>query len=353
MVKQANSQMTAQLSGKALLGWRILQWLFLAIGLTILSLLFFAPQIGIHAFWNGLIPVAPLLLVLLPGLWRNVCPLAFSAILPHRIGLSAKKRLTVARQGKLILTGVILLMLILPWRHLVLDNNGPATGVVLILLGAMAFYMGTQYEWKSGWCSGMCPVHPVEKFYGSRPLAPMPNAQCTSCHNCVIPCPDSTKLLQPEKQDNTRNHKLAATLLIGGFPGYIWGWFHIRDYHGTEGLEHILAAYTLPLAGMAFTLAVYLFLRKNSGIEKSLLTRIFAAAAVTCYYWYRLPALIGFGIYPGDGMLVDLSGQVPNYLPFILQGAALLFFSWWLLWKPTPQTSWTIRPPFANRRKRL
>ena len=66
MVKQANSQMTAQLSGKALLGWRILQWLFLAIGLTILSLLFFAPQIGIHAFWNGLIPVAPLLLVLLP-----------------------------------------------------------------------------------------------------------------------------------------------------------------------------------------------------------------------------------------------------------------------------------------------
>jgi len=114
-----------------------------------------------------------------------------------------------------------------------------------------------------------------------------------------------------------------------------------------------LEAQYLNVAGMAFTLAVYLFLRKNSGIEKSLLTRIFAAVAVTCYYWYRLPELIGFGIFPGDGMLVDLSGQLPNYLPFILQGAALLFFSWWLLWKPTPQTSWTIRPPFANRRKRL
>ncbi len=351
MVKQTNTQMTVPLSGRALLGWRILQAVFLVAGLGILALLFFAPQPGIHAFWNGLIPVAPLLLVLLPGLWRNVCPLAFSAVLPHRLGISKKKRLSVARQGKLMLTGVVLLLLILPWRHILLDTNGPATGLVLMALGAVAFYMGFRYEWKSGWCSGMCPVHPVEKFYGSRPLAPMPNAQCTSCHNCVIPCPDSTKFLQPQKQGNTRFHKLAATLLVGGFPGYIWGWFHIRDYYGTEGLRHILFAYAMPLAGMAFTLALYLFLREIIRVEKSLLTRVFAAAAVTCYYWYRLPALIGFGIFPRDGMLVDLSAQLPHFLPYLLQVATLLFFSWWLLWKPHTQTSWTIRPPFVGSRE--
>lgn len=352
MVKQAEPQMTSQLAGKALIGWRMLQGVFLAIGLGIIALLFFAPQIGIHAFWNGLIPVAPLLLVLLPGLWRNVCPLAFTAVLPHRLGISQKKRLPVAMQGKLILGGVVLLMLILPWRHIVLDTNGPATGVVLLVLGAVAFYMGSRYRWKSGWCSGLCPVHPVEKFYGSRPLAPMPNAQCTSCHNCVIPCPDSTRSLQPLVQDNTRFHKQAATLLIGGFPGYIWGWFHVRDYFGTAGFDHVFTAYAIPLAGMSFTLALYLFLRQKSSLPASLLTRIFATAAVGCYYWYRLPELIGFGIFPGDGMLVDLSGTLPAYLPYALQGAMLLFLSWWLIFKPHQQNSWTLRPPYEIKRKR-
>ena len=344
--------MEAPLGGRELMGWRMFQVVFLLIGLSILALLFFAPQIGIHAFWDGLIPVAPVLLVLLPGLWRNVCPLAFSAILPHRLGISSKKRLSLAQQGQLMLTGLLLLLFLLPWRHILLDNHGPATGAVLMLLGGAAFFMGTRYQWKSGWCSGMCPVHPVEKFYGSRPLAPMPNAQCSACHNCVIPCPDSTKNLQPQKQGGTPFHKWVAALLTGGFPGYIWGWFHVPDYSGTEGFGHIFFAYAMPLAGMAVTLAFYFFLRQMKWVAQPLLTRIFATAAVTCYYWYRLPALIGFGIFPGDGMLVDLSSHLPGFFPCLLQGTALLFFSWWLLVKQHTQNSWTLRPPYAVNGKK-
>lgn len=342
--------MTTPLPGRAKMVWRLLQWCFLVVGVGILTLLFFAPQLGIQALWNGLIPVAPLLIVLLPGLWRNVCPLAFSAILPHRLKISRQKRLSKSQQGKLLLAGVLLLYLLLPWRHLLLNHNGAATGVLLLLLGAAAFYMGSQYQWKSGWCSGMCPVHPVERFYGPRPAASVANAQCAACHNCVVPCPDSTPYFQVQGEGNTPHQKLAATLMIGGFPGYIWGWFHVPDYYGTNGFNHILSAYVWPLAGMSLTLAIYIFLRKKNVLDNSLLTRLFATAAVSCYYWYRLPELIGFGNFHGDGMLVDLSRQLPPAVPLVLQATALLFFSWWLIFKAHRPHSWNIRPPFANNR---
>ena len=40
------------------------------------------------------------------------------------------------------------------------------------------------------------------------------------------------------------------------------------------------------------------------------LPKVFAAAAVCTYYWYRLPALAGFGPHPGTGLLVDLTASV-------------------------------------------
>ncbi len=52
--------------------WRLVQVAVWAIGLAILVLLFVAPTIGLHAFWDVLIPVAPALLVIAPGgAWRS------------------------------------------------------------------------------------------------------------------------------------------------------------------------------------------------------------------------------------------------------------------------------------------
>ena len=52
--------------------WRLLQGVFFAIGVVILAALFLKPALGLHLLWNVLIPVAPALLVLAPGVWRNV-----------------------------------------------------------------------------------------------------------------------------------------------------------------------------------------------------------------------------------------------------------------------------------------
>ena len=351
MSQKTHLQARDVLKGSQLYFWRAIQYVTFLIGTFIFLALIFYPTLGIHDFWNILIPLAPLLLVLVPGLWRNICPLSFISILPHRLKISRKKRLKVASQGKFMLAGVILLYLILPLRHIMLDTSGPATAAVLFLLGIIAFWVGVKYEWKSGWCSGLCPVHPVEKLYGSTPKASFPNAQCTTCKNCVIPCPDSSPNTHPLVQLKTPSHRLAGILLLGGFPGFIWGWFHVPDYYGLEGLAQIAMAYGLPLLGMTVTLSIFHLLYQNISQKHTLaLFRVFAMAAVVCYYGYRLPALIGFGMFPGDGMLVDLSQWLPEYISYILQGTTLFFFSWCLLWKRNVAVSWKIKPPFDSRK---
>ncbi len=330
--------------------WRIVQTLVWLIGVGILVALLFFPKIGIHAFWNVLIPVAPVLLVLAVGLWRNVCPLASTALFPRHVGISKKKKLSVAQQGRLNLIGVIVLLLVVPLRHVILDTNGPATATAIIGLVVVAVIMGMFYDWKSGWCSGLCPIHPVEKLYGMNVAVSLPNAHCDECRQCVTPCPDSTPNMHPLEEKKTVFHRLAGTIMIGGFAGFIWGWYQVPDYHGSEGWQHLVEAYSLPFLGFAVTLVLFLALsrilpEKNEGI----LIRIFAAAAVSCYYWYRLPALFGFGPFPGDGMLVDLSDTLPAWWPIISNIVTTLFFVWWLVIRKQVERNWAIRPPYQIR----
>ncbi len=72
------------------------------------------------------------------------------------------------------------------------------------------------------------------------------------------------------------------------------------------------------------------------------------AAAVSIYYWYRLPALIGFGIIEGDGVLIDLSLTLPTWFPYLLQITSTLFFMWWIVFNKKEMTSWLIRPPYEK-----
>ncbi len=341
------------LSSLTLTYWRIAQILVGMIGLSIFFSLIFIPEIGIHAFWNVLIPVAPALFVVSVGLWRNVCPLASTSLLSRHLGFARNKKLKVKQQEKFQLISVISLLLIIPLRHTIFDTNGPATALIIGLLALIAIVLSFRYDWKSAWCSGLCPIHPVEKLYGRKSLFELPNAHCKSCVNCVTNCPDSTKSINPiPKKKKRLNEKIVGTLIVGGFPGYIWGWFHVQDYYNNEGWHHLISTYSIPFVAMTTTLVVFLFLKKVvSKKNEILLINLFATAAVSIYYWYRLPALIGFGIFPTDGMLVDLSQTLPIWFPLILQFSTTIFFSWWMIFNKKEMSSWVIRPPYANQKK--
>jgi ferredoxin len=330
------------------LPWRIVQTLVFLVGLSIVTALIAWPRVGLSALWNVLVPVAPALLVVAPGLWRNVCPLGSTGLWPRHMNFSARRRLSPTAQGWFALCGVGLLLLIVPLRHVLLNVNGPVTGVVLLVVGALAFMLGTRFEWKSAWCSGLCPVHPVEKLYGQRPALSVANAHCTECFRCTEVCPDSTSSMSPLVSPATPGHRIAGTLLVGGFPGYVWGWFQVPDATDIT-VSNIMAPYAWPLGGLALSLVLYLLLRRLVGVERSeVLGRLFAAAAVSLYYWFRLPMLIGFGAFDGNGVLIDLHASAPSWLPLVLQYSSALFFLWWLVLRTAPRRAWALRPRFAE-----
>jgi hypothetical protein len=342
----------APLSGPTLLAWRIAQTLVWLIGALILVALFLWPNLGLLLFWNILIPVAPLLFVLVPGIWRNVCPLATTVLLPRHFGLSKRKTLSFRTLGQLNLLGVLTFYAIVPLRHAVFNCHGEATGLLLVALGALGLAMGFRYEWKSAWCSGLCPVHPVEKLYGAKALWTTANAHCDRCMNCVIPCPDSTPNMHPGASKKTIYHRWSGVLVSGGLPGFIWGWFQVPDQTRLT-FSAWAQVYAWPLMGLGVTLAIYVAGMRliHAGLQRPWL-HIFAATGVSCYYWYRIPALLGFGKFGASGRLVDLSQSLPGWTVWVIPILSSLFFFYWLVFRPSQNLSWVRRPPFGARGER-
>jgi hypothetical protein len=242
--------------------WHWAQGLVWAAGMAIWVALIVWPRLGLHLLWNVLIPVAPALLVLAPGVWRNVCPLGSMSFVPHHSGLSRRKNLSPVWRGRLYLGALILLLVVVPLRKVVLDTNGPLLAAVLAAVGLLAIGLGLAFNWKGGWCSSLCPVYPVELLYGSRPLVSVRNAHCADCSCCVAPCSDSTNGVTPRSAVKTRLGRQVGIVLTGCFPGFVWGWYQVPTYSGMDGFRHLPLAYGLPYLAGALTLALYLAVRK-------------------------------------------------------------------------------------------
>jgi hypothetical protein len=328
--------------------WRTLQMLVWLLGLGIVVALVLSPAVGLVALWSVLIPVAPALLVFAPGLWRNVCPLGTTALAARHAGLSARRPLSHRGRAWLVLLGVVALFAIVLCRRLGLDQSGPATAGVLSGLALLSVVMGLTFDWKSGWCAGLCPLFGVEMLYGSKPLVSVTNAHCDSCQFCCAPCPDSTRGMHPLGGTRGAIQRLTEVLLVGGFPGFVWGWFHLPYLDATSlGWHELTSACSQPFVAMALTLSLFVLVRHLVPAKAELtLVRVFAAATVSCYYWYRLPMLLGYGHFPGDGVLIDLRGVLPAWWVIVTRALTTGLFFWWLVFHTGPARSWSLRPPF-------
>jgi len=341
-----------QLSARSILIWRIVQTAVWMLGAAILFCLLFYPPIGVLLFWNILIPVAPALIVVVVGVWRNVCPLATTNLLPRHLGLSNRRKLSPKQLGILNLIGVLALYIIVPLRHALFNANGVATGLLIISMAVIGVSLGFFYEWKSAWCSGLCPIHPVEKFYGGNILMSVPNAHCNECMKCVAICPDSTPNVNPKSYVKSSNQKATALLIVGGLPGFIWGWFHVPDETQLTTLYAFFSVYTMPLIGFIATLVVYATLSAiiQPKYERRLIG-FFAASGVSCYYWFRIPALFGFGDFAKDGLLINLRNVIPEWSITAVTITTTAFFFYWLLGRKQNRKSWLIRPQFGKKTK--
>ena len=71
--------------------WRVLRLLSVPTLVGIAILLLVDPTDGLKLWWGLLIPGLPLLWLVAPGIWRNVCPLAATNQLPRTAGFSRAK----------------------------------------------------------------------------------------------------------------------------------------------------------------------------------------------------------------------------------------------------------------------
>lgn len=326
--------------------WRLVQYLVLLAGVALVACLFLRPALGLDLLWNGLIPLAPLVLVVLPGVWRNVCPLATFSLLPQRLGLGLGHPLSRSQAGRLSLLGLLALLLIVPLRHVCLDRNAGATALMLLAAAAAAFMGGWKHAARSAWCNSLCPIHPAEKLYGQVPVWTPANARCGSCGKCSRPCPDSTRAMNPSVTASSSLERWSGHVMAGGFAGFVWGWHQVGDVSGPLTLADVVLAYAWPMGGGALSLASYALAwrySKNTPEFRRRLLRGYAWAAVTLYYWFRIPALMGFGEHPGTGMLVDWTawGEWPAWLARVTSTG---FLSWFILLRGATPASWLHRP---------
>jgi hypothetical protein len=342
--------MTSDLPIGSLRTWRLSQLAAWLAGLVMVACMIVVPPVGVTMFWNMLIPAAPALLVVAAGAWRNVCPLATTAMLPDRLGWSRGIKLSPAGRARLNLVAVGALLGLTPLRHVAFNTSGHATAALLLAVAAVAVAAGFVFERRSGWCAGLCPVHPVEKLYGSGVALTVPNTQCGDCRRCSLPCPDWTPDVEMATGTRTWASRAAELLMVGAFPGWIWGWFLVPDGWPLVAWHSVLALYGYPALGALVTTVLYLLARRLAGVpRKDLVTRVFAASAVSIYYLFRLPQLFGYNPLHDNGCLVDLTPWVPGWGMAMLNVATTAFFFWWMVARAQPGRPWSARPPFAPR----
>ena len=279
------------------------------------------PAGGLFAFWSVVIPTLPLLFFVAPGLWRNICPLAAANQTPRvmRFSRAWNPPRVVRERGYVV--AVVLFLGIVATRKLLFNANGTALGVLLLATIVTAFASGILLKGKSGWCSSICPLLPVQRIYGQTPLVLVPNAHCQPCVGCAKNCYDFNPRVayQADIGDDDPKWSAARKLFAGVFPGLVFGYFTLAAPPSTSDGQFLwhLAASVLVSAGLLFAADAIL------PVATSLLAALWGAAAINLFYWYGSKIT-------AHAVAVVFGADVHAWLPWVVRGVVAALTLVWL-----------------------
>ncbi len=299
--------------------WHAIRVVSLAAAFTVAALLVIVPDTGLKVFWKVVIPLLPILFLVAPGLWRNICPLAASNQLPRVLGFT--RGLTAPDWFKEygFVIAMTLLAIFISLRQVIFEESGPATAALLVGAMAAAFVGGLALKGKSGWCSSMCPLLPVQRLYNQTPLALVPNTHCQPCVGCTKNCYDFNPRVAylADLRDEDRYYVRYRKFFAGAFPGLVLAYFTIPSPDDI-GIGAMYARYALYIAA---SVGSFYVLDSFAKVTTHKITTLYAAAAFGIFYGFAAPALAE-----------TLSGEeVPDWLAWAMRAAVAGLLLYWII----------------------
>jgi nitrite reductase (NADH) large subunit len=295
--------------------WWAARALVLAAALAVVALLFLRPQLGLLLFWGLVVPLLPALLVVAPGLWRQVCPMATLNQAPRLAGLSRALELPPALKASAFGIAVLLFIGAVALRAPLLNHQASGLGVVLAAMLAAALAGGLWFKGRSGWCGTFCPLAPVQRLYGQAPLFVVKNGYCSPCVGCQKSCYDFNPraAVFSDVYDDDPRHAAQRRLFMGLLPGLILGYF----LQGPEPAYGALVQAAVLLLSAAASAGLYGLAVAFLPASPYRIALVFAVVALSCFYFFAGPLLVR--------TLATLAGGTPWPLAQTLaQGAGVL-----------------------------
>lgn len=280
------------------------------------------PEPMLDVVWGMVVPLVPITLLVVPGLWRNVCPLAAVSQLPRRLGRRAR---WAAPSSVMVPAGMVLLLVLVTARKVWFDRSGPATAGLIVAAVVVAVLTGLLFRGKSGWCTGMCPLLPVERLYGQVPWIRLGDTHCAGCVSCTRHCPDrmpgAAALVEFASQTAGGKRRARLRRLFAAvFPGFVAGYFLVPSVPAVSASTMVVGVVGCSvLSGVVFA-----FLDQVAAQFRFALTTGFAASAIALYYGLGADSFVGawrraLGIAP--------SPWVPTVVRVLVWVIAL---AWWV-----------------------
>lgn len=270
--------------------WQSIRALSFIAFIAVTATLFIAPDIGLLIFFGVIVPLLPALFFIAPGLWRNICPLAATNQIPRLFGFTRAIEPPDWLRHRGYLIAMLLFFGITASRLAGLDSNGPAMGLVMAAVAVAAFAGGVVFKGKSGWCSSICPLFPLQRTYGQTPYVTVANSHCPSCVGCAKDCYDfkPRAAYQADLADPDRGWSGPRKLFVAALPGYILGFFTLAPQ------SDITVGEKYPLLGLFVLVSVGLFyaIEAVTPLGPPMVAIGYAAAALNIFYWFAGPVIV-------------------------------------------------------------
>ena len=270
---------------------------------------------GLTLFWGFAIPVVPALVVIAPGLWRQICPMALTNQLPVLSGCGLARDLPGWARQWAFTIAVALFVTIVGLRAPVLNHNGALVGAGIVGVLVLGFAGGYVFKGRSGWCGTFCPLGPIQRDYGHAPLVLVRNGYCRPCVGCQKNCYDFNPraAVFEDLYDSDPTYSGQRRFFMAMMPGMVLGYY----LQAPGGVYSFPVSTGIFLGGIAVSVGLYQAILSFGRLNPFRTASLFASAAVAEYYFFAAPVIfatlhsvMGLGVADGVTIASRFTGVV-------------------------------------------